>query len=40
MKQSNGLFDLVNSQNVRLRKEGENWIEGKVYVFQPNNYTY
>ena len=35
MKQSNGLFDLVNSQNVRLRKEGENWIEGKVYVFRP-----
>ena len=36
MKQSNGLFDLVNSQNVRLRKEGENWIEGKVYLFCPN----
>ena len=36
MKQSNGLFDFVNSQNVRLRKEGENWIEGKVYVFCPN----
>jgi predicted TPR repeat methyltransferase len=35
MKQSNGLFDLVNSQNIRLRKEGENWIEGKVYVFSP-----
>ncbi len=35
MKQSNGLFDLVNSQNIRLRKEGENWIEGKVYVFCP-----
>ena len=35
MDQSNGLFDLVNSQNVRLRKEGENWIEGKVYVFCP-----
>jgi predicted TPR repeat methyltransferase len=35
MKQSNGLFDLVNSQNVRLRKEGETWIEGKVYVFCP-----
>jgi hypothetical protein len=26
---------LVNSQNIRLRKEGENWIEGKVYVFCP-----
>ena len=35
MKQSNGLFDLVNSQNIKLRKEGENWIEGKVYVFCP-----
>ena len=35
MDQTNGLFDLVNSQNVRLRKEGENWIEGKVYVFNP-----
>jgi predicted TPR repeat methyltransferase len=40
MDQTNGLFDLVNSQNLRLRKEGDNWIEGKVYVFQPNNYTY
>ena len=35
MDQTKGLFDLVNSQNVRLRKEGENWIEGKVYVFSP-----
>jgi predicted TPR repeat methyltransferase len=35
MGHTNGLFDLVNSQNVRLRKEGENWIEGKVYVFRP-----
>jgi len=35
MDQINGLFDLVNSQNVRLRKEGENWIEGKVYIFRP-----
>ena len=35
MDQTNGLFDLVNSQNVRLRKEGENWIEGKVYIFRP-----
>ena len=34
MKQSNGLFDLVNSQNVKLRKEGENWIDGKVYIFR------
>ena len=35
MDQTEGLFDLVNSQNVRLRKEGENWIEGKVYIFRP-----
>jgi predicted TPR repeat methyltransferase len=35
MYQANELFDLVNSQNIRLRKEGENWIEGKVYVFKP-----
>jgi len=35
MDQSSGLFELVNSQNVRLRKEGENWIAGKVYVFCP-----
>ena len=34
MDQTNGLFDLVNSQNVRLRKEGENWIEGKIYIFR------
>jgi predicted TPR repeat methyltransferase len=34
MDKTNGLFDLVNSQNVRLRKEGENWIEGKVYIFR------
>ncbi|ALE02641.1 tetratricopeptide repeat protein [Candidatus Pseudothioglobus singularis] len=35
MHQTNELFDLVNSQNVKLRKEGENWIEGKVYAFKP-----
>ncbi len=35
MNQTKELFDLVNSQNVRLRKEGENWIEGKIYVFSP-----
>ena len=35
MNQTKGLFDLVNSQNVRLRKEGENWIEGKIYMFSP-----
>jgi predicted TPR repeat methyltransferase len=35
MYQANELFDLVNCHNVRLRKEGENWIEGKVYVFRP-----
>ena len=35
MDQTNGLFDLVNSKNVRLRKEGEIWIEGKVYLVRP-----
>ncbi|MDA8755702.1 tetratricopeptide repeat protein [Candidatus Pseudothioglobus singularis] len=34
MDQANDLFDLVDSQNVRLRKEGKNWIEGKVYIFR------
>jgi predicted TPR repeat methyltransferase len=34
MGQTNGLFDLVNCQNVRLRKEGSNWINGKVYAFR------
>jgi predicted TPR repeat methyltransferase len=33
--QSAGLFKLVNSENVRLRKEGESWIQGKVYVLHP-----
>jgi predicted TPR repeat methyltransferase len=37
MDKTNGLFNLVNSQNVRLRKEGDNWIEGKVYIFRPEN---
>jgi predicted TPR repeat methyltransferase len=35
MDQSKGLFDLIDSQNIRLRKEGKNWIEGKVYIFRP-----
>jgi predicted TPR repeat methyltransferase len=35
MEQTAGLFELANSQNVRLRKEGENWINGKVYIFRP-----
>ena len=29
------LFKLVDSKDVRLRKEGNNWINGKVFVFQP-----
>ena len=33
MDQTTGLFKLVNSENVKLRKEGESWIQGKVYVF-------
>ncbi|MDA7441210.1 tetratricopeptide repeat protein [Candidatus Pseudothioglobus singularis] len=33
MDQTAGLFKLVNSENVKLRKEGESWIQGKVYVF-------
>ncbi|MDA7437818.1 methyltransferase domain-containing protein [Candidatus Pseudothioglobus singularis] len=35
MDQSAELFKLLNSQNVRIRKEGENWIQGKIYVFRP-----
>ena len=27
-------FKLVDSQNVRLRKEGNNWINGKIYIFK------
>ena len=34
MEQTSGIFDLVDSQTVRLRKEGDNWINGKVYVFR------
>jgi len=30
---SNG-FKLVDSHNVRLRKEGNNWIDGKIYIFE------
>ena len=30
---SNG-FKLVDSHNVRLRKEGNNWIDGKIYIFK------
>ena len=27
-------FKLVDSHNVRLRKEGDNWIDGKIYIFK------
>ena len=27
-------FKLVDSHNVRLRKEGNNWINGKIYIFK------
>jgi len=30
---SNG-FELVDSQNVKLRKEGNNWINGKIYILK------
>jgi len=30
------LFKVVDSQDVKLRKEGELWIEGKVYIMQAN----
>jgi len=30
---SNG-FRFVDSHNVRLRKEGNNWIDGKIYIFK------
>jgi len=30
---SNG-FTLVDSQNVKLRKEGNNWIDGKIYILK------
>ena len=30
---SNG-FRLVDSHNVKLRKEGNNWIDGKIYIFK------
>jgi len=34
MEQTFKLFELVESENVKLRKEGDKWIEGKVYVFK------
>ena len=27
-------FELVDSQNVKLRKEGNNWINGKIYILK------
>jgi predicted TPR repeat methyltransferase len=30
---SNG-YELVDSQNVKLRKEGNNWIDGKIYILK------
>ena len=35
MDQAAELFKLVDSKDLRLRKEGNNWINGKVFVFQP-----
>jgi predicted TPR repeat methyltransferase len=29
-------FDFVKSKDVKLRKEGGNWIEGKIYAFKAN----
>ena len=34
MNQAAGSFVLVDSQNVRLRKEGNNWVNGKIYIFK------
>jgi predicted TPR repeat methyltransferase len=34
MDQALGFFDLIHSQNLKLRKEGDNWINGKLYVFR------
>jgi predicted TPR repeat methyltransferase len=34
MEQASGIFELVHSINVRLRKEGNDWINGKVYSFR------
>ena len=33
MEQTAGMFDLVYSQHVKLRKEGDKWIYGKIYAF-------
>jgi predicted TPR repeat methyltransferase len=35
MEQAAGIFELIEYQNVRLRKEGDSWINGKVYIFRP-----
>jgi predicted TPR repeat methyltransferase len=35
MSQVDELFKLVDSKDVRLRKEGNSWINGKVYVLHP-----
>jgi predicted TPR repeat methyltransferase len=29
-----GSFNLIKSKNVKLRKEGEDWVEGVIYVFK------
>jgi hypothetical protein len=34
MNQASGSFVLIDSQNVRLRKEGNNWINGQIYIFK------
>jgi predicted TPR repeat methyltransferase len=35
MEQTHGLFEYVDSQPIKLRKEADNWIEGRIYAFRP-----
>jgi predicted TPR repeat methyltransferase len=34
MEATGGIFELINSQNIKLRKEKGSWILGKVYLFR------
>ena len=34
LETSNNIFELIKSKNIKLRKEGGEWIKGKVYVLR------
>jgi predicted TPR repeat methyltransferase len=35
MKKAAGIFELFQSKKIKIRREGESWIHGKVYLFRP-----